>query len=244
MQEQNMVVGGEYPDVGARISKALSLYGAYFVPFFLISLATLPLNILSSIWELGVIFAIPGAIVTAIVDAALILAVAQALTGNVPQPGNHLSEAWSRFGRLFELGLRTLGAVLGLAITIVGIPWAIRVGVRWFLGTQAIMLQDMDAKAAISESCRLVEGDWWRTFGNLLLLGLLIGIPGGIAVGFSFAVSTVVGGILSAIVTTITTPFWVIAVTLYYLRLKQEKGVPPSPMPAVDPSPPRPEAAW
>lgn len=72
---------------------------------------------------------------------------------------------------------RQLGAILLLAITIVGIPLAIRIFVRWFLGTQGVVLRGLDAKDAISLSCHLAEGRWWRLALLMLLVPLLIAGP-------------------------------------------------------------------
>lgn len=224
MQDQLTEAGGQYPDVGARISKAFSLYSAYFMAFVTISIVTLPFSILGSLPVVGLILAIPGAIVSGIVDAALITAAGQSVVGVAPTPGPDLSGAWNKFGRLFELFWRTAGTVILLAITIIGIPWAIRVAVRWSFGLQGVMLHDLDARSAISESCRLVEGNWWRTFGNYLLIGLIVAIPGFIGLSFTFVISPIVGGIVGGIITVFTTPFFVLATTLLYLRLRTEKG--------------------
>jgi hypothetical protein len=223
MQETYIVPGGEYADVGSRLSKSFSLYRGYFVPFFLMALITFPLTALAAVWEFGFVFTIPNALIGLVASAAIILGVEQALPGKAPEPGASLSAAMDRFGRLIEYALRTLGAVLGLAITIIGIPWAIRVGIRWFFGSQAIMLHGHDAKGAISESCRLVEKNWWRTFGNLILIGLIVGLPNGV---FTLAFPGWLGGLIGAALSTLTMPFGVIAITLYYLRLRQEKGQP------------------
>ncbi len=221
VQEAYVVPGGEHADVGARLSRAVSLYADNFLPFFLMALITFPLTALAAVWKYGFVFTIPNALISLVVSAAIILGAEQALSGKTPEPGANLSAAMDRFGKLIEYALRAFGAVLGLAITIVGIPWAFRVGVRWFLGTQAIILHGHDAKGAISESCRLVEGNWWRSFGNLILIGLIVGLPNGI---FAIAMPGWEGGLIGAALGTFTTPFGVIAVTLYYLRLRQEKG--------------------
>ena len=55
-----------------------------------------------------------------------------------------------------------------LAITVIGIPWAIRLFVRWNFAIYAVMLNDQNAKAAISFSCDLVTGRWWQMAGLLL----------------------------------------------------------------------------
>jgi hypothetical protein len=222
MQDDQTVLAGEYPDVGWRISKAFSIYASYPIPFLIISLINLPITVISGLWVWGAIFLIPGFIVQEIASGAGAVAAYAAIRGSSPDAGTSLSAAVNKLGRLIELSLRTIGAFLLLAITIIGIPWAFRLIVRWFFGYQVVMLHDAEPKAAISESCRLVDGDWWRVFGNFLLVGLIIGVP-------SFALRVAIGGtagiIVSALVSIIAGPLFMIFQTLFYLRLLQEKGL-------------------
>jgi hypothetical protein len=194
------------------------------MPFVLISLVALPVNILGSLPDYGFIFAIFTLLVGLVVDAALILAVGQAVVATEPTPGPNLSAAVNNFGRIFEYSWRMFGTILLLTVTIIGIPWAIRVAVRWSMGLPAIMLHGFDGKGAISESCRLIENNWWRTFGNFLLIGLIIAVPSSIGLGVTFAMSPFAGGVLGAIFSVFTTPFFALTWTLLYLRLRQEKG--------------------
>lgn len=221
MEDRQPVVGGEYADVGSRISKAFSIYTSHPIPFVLIALINLPITVISGLWVWGAIFLIPGFVVQEIASGAGAVAAYAAIRGASPDAGKAFSAAVNKLGRLLELALRTFGAFLLLAITIIGIPWALRLIVRWFFGYQVVMLHDAEPKAAISESCRLVDGDWWRVFGNFLLVGLIIGVP-------SFALRVAIGGtagiLVSAVVSIIAGPLFMIFQTLFYLRLLQEKG--------------------
>lgn len=60
-----------------------------------------------------------------------------------------------------------------LAATIIGIPFAIYLAVRWgfFLGT--IMFETPMISIALKRSSELVKGMWWRVFGMLLAILLL-----------------------------------------------------------------------
>jgi len=216
----------QYADVGTRISKAISLYVAKPLPIILISAANLPFSIASFVISgpAGLLLLVPSLLVQTIVEGALILAFYQVLVGQTPSAHACFTAATEKLGALIEFFLRTVGAFLGLCITIVGIPWGIRLLVRWFFGTQAIILGNMSAKEAISESCRLVTNNWWRTLGNLLLLGLLVGFPG---FSLSLALGGVVGAIAGAIIGVVLGPVLAGATTLFYLRLRYEKAQTP-----------------
>ncbi len=111
------------------------------------------------------------------VFAALTLAAFAALGGGNPSFIQSYRVVLGKLGALVELVLRQWGAVVLLAITIVGIPFAIRLLVRWSFGTQAVVLDGLGAKGAIASSCRLVEGRWWRVAGAMLLTGLAFATP-------------------------------------------------------------------
>ena len=60
-----------------------------------------------------------------------------------------------------------------LAITIIGIPFAIYLGVRWGFYAQAVLIEEHSATNALRRSRELVKGAWWRVFGIILALILL-----------------------------------------------------------------------
>jgi hypothetical protein len=110
---------------------------------------------------------------------------------------------------------------------------AIYLGVRWSLVVAAMMAEDIGPIRGLGRSWNLVRGSWWRTFGILLVVGILQTIIsyalfilfGLIAAVFStgdFQAALVQVGstLLSAVVSPITT----IAVVLLYfdLRVRRE----------------------
>ena len=76
---------------------------------------------------------------------------------------------WQLLGCFFVWSL-VIGA---LALTIIGIPFAIYFTVRWglFLGT--VMFEESTVKQALRRSSELARGAWWQLFGTLLVLLLL-----------------------------------------------------------------------
>jgi hypothetical protein len=218
----------QYADVGTRISRAVSLYARYPLTIIVISAANVPFTIAGLVvpGPVGPLLLIPSLLVQEIVRGALILVFFQALTGQTPSVHGGFTAATNKLGALIEYFLRVAGASVLLVITIIGIPWALRLFVRWLFGSEAIMLQNASAKDAISESCRLVTGNWWRTFGNLLLFWFLIGAPGLL---LRFVIRGVAGGLVASFFGVLTAPIFAGAFTLFYLRLRYEKGqIPPS----------------
>ena len=58
----------------------------------------------------------------------------------------------------------------GLALTIIGIPFAIYFAVRWGLFLGPVMFEDTKVSNALRRSSELVKETWWQMFGMLLAL--------------------------------------------------------------------------
>lgn len=141
-----------------------------------------------------------------------------------PGIGRSYGFAWRRLGALVGAVILAGLAVLGMAITIIGIPFAIYFGVRWFFIWQAALLEGYGPMGALSGSSALVKGNWWRVFGILLVLGLIVG-------GVSFVVGMIIwplpevaSSIIETIAGIILPPILIVGATLLYydLRLKKE----------------------
>ncbi|TET40617.1 MAG: hypothetical protein E3J65_00590 [Dehalococcoidia bacterium] len=124
--------------------------------------------------------------------------------------------AWKRIGALIGAGVLVFLAVLGMAITIIGIPFAIYFGVRWSFIWQAALLEGTGARGALSRSSALVKDNWWRVLGIVLVLGIIVGVISGI-LGLIPIVGSAIGAILAM-------PITIVGATLLYydLRLKKE----------------------
>ncbi|MGW1285450.1 glycerophosphoryl diester phosphodiesterase membrane domain-containing protein [Streptomyces sp. NPDC001118] len=66
-------------------------------------------------------------------------------------------------------GLLALGILAGIVVS----AWLV---VRFCLSAPALMLERQSIVKAMSRSAKLVRGSWWRTFGILLLTGLIVRI--------------------------------------------------------------------
>ena len=138
----------------------------------------------------------------------------------------------------FRLGLHQIPSLLGalaratvivtiLALTVVGIPIAIWLVVRWSLLSQVIVLEDHRARGALRRSGALVTRHWLRTASITyvltalsVLLGPVIGAVLLLITSASFnAINLAASGIYA-----VTMPFVAIATTyLYFDLLVREK---------------------
>ncbi len=176
-----------------------------------------------------------GAVYRAVTDVAL---------GRPATIGSVLRETLARYLPLLGLvGLGILIFIGWIIAEIIGfvllvLPGlavfcaAIYLAVRWTLTVAAMMAEDIGPIRGLGRSWNLVSGSWWRTFGILLIVGILHTIIsyglfilfGVIAALFSTgdfqaAVVQVGGTLLTALVSPITT----IAITLLYFDLRVRK---------------------
>ena len=156
----------------------------------------------------------------AMMEGALIHAVSEQSLGQTIGIGRAYGFAWRRLGAMIGAEILATLALLGMAITIIGIPFAIYFGVRWTFIWQAALLQGVGPRDALSASSDLVKGNWWRVFGILLVVGIIVGVIGfvlNLTVGLIPIVGSIVAGILP-------TPIFITAATLLYydLRVRRE----------------------
>ena len=68
---------------------------------------------------------------------------------------------------------RAVAIVLGLAATVVGIPWAIRQAVRYQFIVPIVVTEGLSGADALARSTELVRGRWWRTAFTVMLFSAL-----------------------------------------------------------------------
>ncbi len=106
-------------------------------------------------------------------------------------------------------------AVFGMAITIIGIPFAIYFGIRWIFIWQAVMVEGVGARDALSRSSEAVKGDWWRVLGIAIVVGIIVWV-----ISFVLQFIPTVGATIGAI---LSTPIGIIGATLLYYDLRVRK---------------------
>jgi len=176
-----------------------------------------------------------GAVYRAVTDVAL---------GKPATIGSVLRETLARYWPLLGLvGLVLLMFIGWFVAEIIGfvllvIPGlavfcaAVYLAVRWSLTVAAMMAEDVGPIRGLGRSWTLVSGQWWRTFGILLIvwimqaiitygLVILFGLIAALvsAGDLQLAVAQVGGTLLSALVSPIAT----IAITLLYFDLRVRK---------------------
>jgi hypothetical protein len=154
------------------------------------------------------------------------------------------SGAWGatlrRAGTLAWLVVRIMFVTFTLAITIVGIPFAIRYLVRAVLSPQACVLENLSAKQALARSSSLVAGRFWRVLvlsGVVYLAGLAVGPLLGSVLIAIVPVPIRIANVAAAVVHAVALAFVGVALTLlfYDLRLLGESS---EDVPALHPAPP------
>ena len=243
-------------NLGALLDETFAIYGRHLWRFItLVAVVQVPVSIVSTglyqVFEGGpVVFAAAVALEgfgTVFVYGAAVFSVGQHyITGEITLRECY-GRAWWRVLSLLGVTIVVLliisilvvpptltdqGAVVTLASILIA-P-AIAVLVYLTMPVQAVIVEGMNAPAALRRSFELIRGSWWRIFGITLVLGLValglaivLSIPfaliaalgSGQASGLSF-VSQFVG---DAIVQSIVQPVVFIAGTLLYYDMRVRK---------------------
>jgi hypothetical protein len=161
-----------------------------------------------------------------IVVAAVIAAVREIEAGRAISPLRAYRVVIEHVGALLRARLRAVGIVLGLTLTVVGIPWAIWQSVRWLFIEQAVLLDGATAQEAPRRSAAAVRGDWWRTIliaSVLLAIGLITSLLVVTPIMlFATQVPLDVVNALSSLIYIFVSPFVALALTLLYFDVSGE----------------------
>jgi Vacuolar protein sorting-associated protein 62 len=171
-----------------------------------------------------VIGTINQVLIVLLVVPAAIEAVGQVRAGQRPSVRRAYLTAFEKAGTMIREGLRALIPVAALAITIVGIPWAIRRAVRWGFFGQAVVLDHARPRHALERSAAVVGHHWWRAFAIatvLLFIAVVVGPLLGVVLMIVAKRSVDFVNATSSLVYAVTIPFATIGATLFYLELKE-----------------------
>jgi hypothetical protein len=147
--------------------------------------------------------------------------------GRMISSGDALDLAQSKAGDILAASLRSTVIVFLFAITILGIPWAIKRGVQWAFIIQSVIIDQQDGRSALAYSAALVRRRWWASFGRLLASGFVIALPMGVLSQVLLtAIPGPIGIILSATTNLAVFPIIMIATTLIFFDLKALKQMP------------------
>lgn len=170
-----------------------------------------------------VLFSSGGAITQFIgwtlVAPAVVFAVTDMQAGRKPGVFGVYRAALDRFVTLLLATARAGIVVFLLAITIVGIPWAVARTVRWLFITQAVVLRDGTWRNARQLSAAAVRGRWWRTAALSLAIALVLGLVAplsGILVMIWLVPSPLVANVVGGLVYALLFPLIGITMTLWF----------------------------
>jgi hypothetical protein len=171
------------------------------------------------IGDLGASFA------TVLTTAAVAVALRELANDRRTSTASSLRSALQRVRALAAGTVVQYGLVLFLTLTVVGIPLAVWVFIRWSLFTQACVLEGRSGRDSLAASSRLVSGRWWRTFGFTAVvdvLAVLSGLLFGLGLLLLTAQSLNFVDLASSLVYVLTVPLAATALTLYYFSLELE----------------------
>lgn len=240
--------GACYPDAmnptSGVIRSAWDLYKAHWKHLVTIALVIyLGLGIVSTLliavlsWLGLIIAAVVSVIGAFLLQGALVKAVEDIRDGRADMTlGQTLEGAKPHIGSVAVASiLAGLGIALGLFLLIAP---GLFLTTIWAVIIPIVVIENKGAMDSFSRSRDLVSGYGWNVFGLIVLMFLLM-----------IGVSIVLGLILSPLPTwleelisntvsgALTAPFWALAVTLLYFRLREAKE-PAAPQPPLDPAPP------
>jgi len=225
---------------GQLIRAARQLYGRHWRPFALVGLTSIP--IIGAIYGVEQLFgALTGddAVGLWIRDAAnpigyaVVAAIAIAFLRDLEQ-GRPTGYAIAFRDMLQRFRRVVIGQVLAtllpllIALTIIGIPFAIWKYVEWQFVQQEIIFKDKPMRAAFRGSTQLVRGNWWRTVriaGFLWLISIVTGPILGFALIFT-PLSLTWANVVGSVVFALLVPYVAIGRTLLYwdLSVRQQEA--------------------
>ena len=157
-----------------------------------VSAATSMASVTSIVIVITVLVGIGSFIVSFLVVAGLAYASALVYLDRDITAQQALQQAWRRFFSLLGSAILWGLVVVGLCVTIIGIPFSIYFSVRWGLYTLPVLFEETTARNALRRSTELVRGTWWRVFGIMLAVSV-------IAFMISFILEVSLGFILTLI---------------------------------------------
>ena len=170
--------------------------------------------------------AIGFATCSAAVTSALVLMTRREPVGVRAAIANLGRRAWSTIGASLAVG----ALCVVLALTVIGIPLALWLGVRWLFVQDGMLLRDLGARDSLRWSATIVRGHWWRTLGcGTLLVAIAIATGPLVGIAMIFFTSLPLGlvNVFGSIIFALAVPWLVIARFLLYLDLEERSEASP-----------------
>ncbi len=252
--------------IGDLLDETFRLYRGHFASYVAImAIAVAPAAVLSTVLNVGLglgelqprldspsafagffiaamLIGVAAGLFHLVGGAAVVRLSADLMTGRPTGVGMAYRAALDRLGPLLWASLLSALALGLLAITCLGIPFAIYLGIGWTVMFPALLEERLGGRAALSRGSALVGGHRLRVFLTLFLLSLLVWIvvsvpssliggaiafvavlsnnPSTALLTLGNVVSTLVSTVAQALVESIT---WITVSILYFeLRVRKE----------------------
>jgi hypothetical protein len=164
---------------------------------------------------------------SALVSGAVVAFVHQREQGKDTGVREGYREIWGKLWRVVGAQLLVYLFLGLMAITVIGIPFAIYFYVAWQFVQQEILFEDRSMRESLRGSHARVRGHWWRTVIVTAILAL-IGVVIGPVLGFFLIflnLSAVLVNLIGSIVYALVLPYVALGRTLLYLDLcAREEG--------------------
>jgi hypothetical protein len=163
-------------------------------------------------------------IAAAVIAAAVIAAVREVTENGRATFAGAYRGMWHRFRRVVGAQLLSTLALILMAMTVIGIPFAAWKYVGWLFLQQQILFEDKRVRGAFRGSSELVRGRWWYTL-RVAAVFALIGLTAGPLLGFALIftnISLLLINAIGALVFALLVPYIAIGATLLYFDLQAE----------------------
>jgi hypothetical protein len=137
-----------------------------------------------------------------------------------------------RFWRVVGAQLLATLGVLVLAVTVIGLPFALRYLVGWSFVQQEVLFTDKGFRQSFAGSLRLTRGRWFRT-ARVILVFYVIGVAAGPILSFALiftALPLIWINVIGSLVFALLIPFTALGGTFLFFDLsvrEEEEGVTP-----------------
>lgn len=176
-------------------------------------------------------------VASAVMAAVVIVFVRSVVAGRPAGFAGSYRGMWRRFRRVVASQLLAMAAVFAMAVTVVGIPFAIWKYVSWLFVQQEIIFGDKAVRDAFRGSSELVRGRWWHTV-RVAVFFSVAGIVAGPLLGFALiftSFSLFLINFLGSVVFALLIPFVAVGQTLLYFDLQAREREEPAPPPRARP---------
>jgi hypothetical protein len=172
------------------------------------------------------VFAAPAYPLALALVGAPIVAVLRRIDAREPAtPWAALREVAPLLPRLLWVEILGTLAMVGLALTLIGIPYAIKKGVDWTFAGQEVVFRRCKAREALSGSTQRVRGRWWAIAGVDVALFFLGGVLAPLIAAFLIMFSDFPLWTINALGVAffgLALPYMVTTLTLLYLDPREQ----------------------